>query len=112
MRSTILRGGTVIDPGSRTTFVADVVIRGDRVVEVSALPILETDATVVDISGLIVGPGFIDLHSHVHSIAGQRLQAFDGVTTGLDLEVGLMPLERAYAEAAASGRVLNYGYSA
>jgi cytosine/adenosine deaminase-related metal-dependent hydrolase len=112
MRSTIFRGGTVVDPSSGTMRIADVVVRGDRVVQVSALPMLETDATVVDVSGLIVGPGFIDLHSHVHSIAGQRLQAFDGVTTGLDLEVGLMPLERAYAEAAASGRVLNYGYSA
>jgi hypothetical protein len=36
----------------------------------------------------------------------------DGVTTALDLEAGLMPIERAYAEAAAAGRPLNYGFSA
>jgi hypothetical protein len=48
----------------------------------------------------------------VHSIAGQRLQASDGVTTNLDLEMGLMPIERAYADASAAGRVLNYGFSA
>src|SRR6478735_4231875 len=109
---TILRGGTVVDPASGTASVADVLVDGDRVSEVSALPILDADATVIDVTGLIVGPGFVDLHSHVHSIAGQRLQAFDGVTTNLDLEAGLMPIERAYAEAAADGRVLNYGFSA
>jgi hypothetical protein len=36
----------------------------------------------------------------------------DGVTTSLDLEAGLMPVERAYREAAAAGRPLNYGFSA
>jgi len=92
--------------------VADVVIRDGRVAEVAALPVLAADATVIDVTGLVVGPGFVDLHSHVHSIAGQRLQAFDGVTTNLDLEAGLMPIERAYADAAADGRVLNYGFSA
>lgn len=112
MNRTILRGGTVIDPAAGTATVADVVIDGDRVVDVSAAPILDAGAAVVDVTGLVVGPGFVDLHSHVHSIAGQRLQAFDGVTTNLDLEAGLMPIERAYADAAAAGRVLNYGFSA
>jgi N-acyl-D-aspartate/D-glutamate deacylase len=112
MTTTILRGGRVIDPESGTETVADVVVRGGRVDAISAVPILEADAEVVDVSGLVVGPGFVDLHSHVHSIAGQRLQAFDGVTTNLDLEAGLMPIERAYADAAAAGRVLNYGFSA
>ena len=112
MSTTILRGGTVIDPGSGAAGVADVVIRDGRVAEVAALPVLAADATVIDVTGLVVGPGFVDLHSHVHSIAEQRLQAFDGVTTNLDLEAGLMPIERAYADAAADGRVLNYGFSA
>ena len=87
-------------------------MRGNKVVAVSPTPLLDADATVVDVTGLVVGPGFVDLHSHVHSIAGQRLQAFDGVTTNLDLEAGLMPLDAAYAAAAAAGRVLNYGFSA
>ncbi|MEU1972925.1 amidohydrolase family protein [Microbacterium sp. NPDC019599] len=109
---TILRGGLVVDPASGTASAADVLVDGGRVASVSALPILDAGAAVVDVSGLVVGPGFVDLHSHVHSIAGQRLQAFDGVTTNLDLEAGLMPVERAYAQAAADGRVLNYGFSA
>lgn len=112
MTTTILRGGRVIDPAAGTETVADVVVRDGKVVEVSTTPVLDGDATVVDVSGLVVGPGFVDLHSHVHSIAGQRLQAFDGVTTNLDLEAGLMPIGKAYADAAAAGRVLNYGFSA
>lgn len=101
-----------MDPASGHDAVADVLIDGDRVTAVAAdLPVPQR-ATVVDVAGMIVGPGFVDLHSHVHTISGQRLQALDGVTTALDLEAGLMPLARAYADAAAEGRPLNFGYSA
>ena len=111
MPSILLRGGRVVDPASGHDAVADVVVRNGRVAEIGT-PADETDAQLVDVAGLIVGPGFIDLHSHVHSIAGQRLQAMDGVTTSLDLEAGLMPIERAYADAAREGRPLNYGFAA
>lgn len=108
---TLLRGGRVIDPGSGEDGVADVLVRDGRIAAVG--PGLVADgATVVDVSGLVVGPGFVDLHSHVHSIAGQRLQAMDGVTTALDLEAGLMPVARAYDRAAQEGRPLHYGFSA
>lgn len=106
---TLLRGGRVVDPGTGFDGVADVLLDDGKVAAVGSG--LDAPA-VVDVSGLVVGPGFVDLHSHVHSVAGQRLQALDGVTTALDLEAGLMPLERAYAEAAAAGRPLNYGFSA
>jgi N-acyl-D-aspartate/D-glutamate deacylase len=112
MSTTILRGGRVIDPAARTDTVADVVVRDGRVERVSPEPVGGGGATVIDVTGLVVGPGFVDLHSHVHSVAGQRLQAFDGVTTSLDLEAGLMPIEVAYDRAAADGRVLNFGFSA
>ncbi|MDT7802536.1 MAG: hypothetical protein QOI78_5969 [Actinomycetota bacterium] len=106
---TLLRGGRVVDPGTGFDGVTDVLLDGGKVAAVGSG--LEAPA-VVDVAGLIVGPGFVDLHSHVHSIAGQRLQAMDGVTTALDLEAGLMPIERAYTEAAAAGRPLHYGFSA
>jgi len=108
----VLRGGRVIDPRSGTDRIADVTIRSGAVVAVGPdLPTPE-GGTVLDVTGLVVGPGFVDLHSHVHSVAGQRLQALDGVTTALDLEAGLMPIARAYADAAREGRPLNYGFSA
>jgi cytosine/adenosine deaminase-related metal-dependent hydrolase len=109
---TLLRGGRVIDPGTGFDAVADVLVSDGGVSAVAVGLDAPPGCAVLDVPGLVVGPGFIDLHSHVHSIAGQRLQAMDGVTTALDLEAGLMPIGRAYAEAAAAGRPLNYGFSA
>ncbi|MER8103564.1 amidohydrolase family protein [Kitasatospora sp. NPDC094016] len=109
---TLLRGGRVIDPATGFDGTADVLVSDGKVVAVGPGLPASDDQVEIDVGGYIVGPGFIDLHSHVHSIAGQRLQAMDGVTTALDLEAGLMPVERAYAEAAAAGRPLHYGFSA
>ncbi|MEV0678717.1 amidohydrolase family protein [Actinosynnema sp. NPDC050436] len=108
----LLRGGRVIDPGTGLDEVADVLVRDGKVAAVGQDLPAPDGAVVVDVTGLVVGPGFVDLHSHVHSVAAQRLQAMDGVTTALDLESGLNPLDRAYAEAAAQGRPLHYGFSA
>ncbi|MDQ2848622.1 MAG: amidohydrolase family protein [Actinomycetota bacterium] len=110
--SVLLQGGRVIDPASGFDALADVLLDGRTVTAVGTNLPVPDDTTVVDVSGSVVGPGFVDLHSHVHSIAGQRLQALDGVTTALDLEAGLMPLDRGYAEAAAEGRPLHFGFSA
>jgi len=109
MATTVLRGGRVVDPGSGTDRVTDLLIDGDRVAAVGDG--LEGDRTL-DVSGLVVGPGFVDLHSHVHGVAGQRLQALDGVTTSLELEAGLMPVADAYRRCAEEGRPLHYGFSA
>ena len=108
----LLRGGRVIDPGTGFDGVADLLVDGRVIAGVGRDMTAPDGSQVIDVSGLVVGPGFIDVHSHVHTVAGQRLQAMDGVTTVLDLEAGLMPVERAYAEAAAAGRPLNYGFSA
>ncbi|MDQ0212995.1 hypothetical protein J2S92_003697 [Arthrobacter bambusae] len=108
----LLRGGRVVDPGSGLDDNCDVLISGGAVSAVGAVGPVGENTEVIDVSGLIVGPGFVDLHSHVHSIPGQRLQALDGVTTCLDLEAGLMPISKAYEDAAKEGRPLNYGFSA
>ena len=108
----LLRGGRVIDPGSGFDGGADVLVRGGKVAAVGPGLTAPDGATVLDVTGLVVGPGFIDLHSHVHTIAGQRLQAMDGVTTALDLEAGLMPVGLAYQRAAQEGRPLHFGFSA
>jgi N-acyl-D-aspartate/D-glutamate deacylase len=106
----VLRGGRVIDPESGRDAVGDVVVAGDRVVDVldSAGP---ADREL-DVRGLVVCPGFVDVHSHGQAIPEQRLQALDGVTTALELEAGAVPVAAAYARAAAEGRPVNYGYSA
>ena len=112
MTDLLLRGGRVVDPASGTEAVRDVHVRNRRIAAVGPELSVPGDVPVLEVSGLVVGPGFVDLHSHVHSIAGQRLQACDGVTTALDLESGLMPLDLAYAKAAEEGRPLHYGFSA
>jgi imidazolonepropionase-like amidohydrolase len=60
----------------------------------------------------VVAPGFVDLHSHAQTVGSHRLQAFDGVTTSLELEAGALPVAAAYSRARVEGRPLNYGYSA
>ncbi|MCE7012131.1 amidohydrolase family protein [Kibdelosporangium philippinense] len=105
----VLTGGRVIDPESGFDEVADVGIAGDRVVSVSTAPLECSNR--IDVSGLVVCPGFIDLHSHGQAIPEQRLQALDGVTTALELEAGTTTVAAAYAHAASQGRPLNYGYA-
>ncbi|GLU50270.1 amidohydrolase family protein [Nocardiopsis ansamitocini] len=107
--SLVLAGGRVIDPQNGLDAVGDVGIAGDTVAAVSATPL--RGARTIDATGLVVCPGFVDLHSHGQAIPEQRLQALDGVTTALELEAGTTPVAAAYARSAAEGRPLNYGFS-
>jgi N-acyl-D-aspartate/D-glutamate deacylase len=107
---TVLRGGRVIDPESGLDAVRDVAVAAGRVTEIgSGLP--PAARADVDVTGLVVTAGFVDLHSHVNGIAGLRLQAMDGVTTALELEAGVTPVAAAYRNAAAEGRPVNYGFA-
>ncbi|WP_326523090.1 amidohydrolase family protein [Sphingomonas sp.] len=105
----VIEGGRVIDPESGLDAVRSIGIRDGRVVAIS-------DATLagkarIDARGLVVAPGFIDVHSHAQTIPGGWMQAFDGVTTALELETGRWPIDANYRAAAAEGRPINYGYS-
>ena len=53
----------------------------------------------------------MDLHAHGQSLPSDRMQAFDGVTTLLELELGVLPVSRWFDEQAHAGRALNYGAS-
>ena len=77
----VLANGRVIDPETYLDGQMHVGITGDRIAAVSETPLKGKE--VIDASGLIVAPGFIDMHMHGQDIAPQRMQAFDGVTTAL-----------------------------
>jgi N-acyl-D-aspartate/D-glutamate deacylase len=105
----VLRGGRVVDPETGLDAIRDVAIDGRRIAAVGESL---QNGTVVDVSGFVVAPGFIDLHSHAQTLPGRRLQACDGVTTVLDLEAGRAPIDAAYAREADIGSPIHYGYSA
>ncbi len=105
----VLTGGRVVDPASGLDDIRNVGITGRQITAVSTEAL--SGRTVLDVSGNVVSPGFIDLHSHGQKIPEQRLQALDGVTTALELESGVWPVEPAYARAAAEGRPIHYGFS-
>jgi len=61
----LLRGGRVIDPRRSLDAVQDVLVRGGEVVSVSDRPLAADGARELDVSGLWVCPGFVDLHVHL-----------------------------------------------
>jgi dihydroorotase-like cyclic amidohydrolase len=105
----VLRGGRVIDPETGLDDVRHVGIDGRQIASVSSVPLDGT--TIVDVSGCVVAPGFIDLHSHAQTLAGRRLHVCDGVTTLLDLEAGRGPVGAAYEREEQFGSPVHYGYS-
>ncbi len=106
----VLANGRVIDPETGLDGVRSIGIREGRIAAISQTP-LRGRATL-DATGLVVAPGFIDLHAHGQDLPAARMQAFDGVTTALELEAGTLPVAAAYEAVAREGRPINYGFAA
>ncbi len=106
----VIRNGRVIDPESRLDRVCDIAVAKGRIVAIGTVS--GDGAREIDAKGLVVAPGFIDLHAHGQTVAADRMQAFDGVTTTLELEAGVLPVALWYENQAKKGRVLNYGTAA
>ncbi len=109
----VLRGARTIDPETGLDAVCDVAVAGSTISEV----VVGGDAelrghTEVNVTGLVLAPGFIDLHSHCRDYASRALQVCDGVTTALELEGGEIDVADAYLQAAAEGSPNHFGFSA
>jgi len=105
----VIRNGRVLDPESKLDAVRSIGIRNGKIAAITAGPL--TGRTTIDATGLIVSPGFIDLHAHGQDDENYRLFAQDGVTTALELEVGTEDVPRFYSERAGKA-LINFGAAA
>ena len=105
----VLVGGRVLDPETNLDAVRAVGLRGGRIVSVTTAVPAARDT--VDVRGLVVAPGFIDLHSHGQDSINYRYLARDGVTTALELELGTYPVAPWYAKREGKS-LINFGVSA
>ena len=104
----VISNGRVMDPETGFDSVANVGIRGGKIVSITTDKL--SGARVIDATGHVVSPGFIDLHSHGQEPYAFRLYARDGVTTPMDLEMGSYPIDEFYAYWEGKAP-LNYGTS-
>jgi N-acyl-D-aspartate/D-glutamate deacylase len=86
----VFEGGRVMDPETGLDAVRNVGISGGTIVAVTERPLEGRE--IVDARGLVVAPGFIDLHAHGQDPVSNGLQARDGVTTALEMEIGVYPV--------------------
>jgi len=105
----VIRNARVLDPATNLDAVRSIGISGKKIAALSADPL--RGRIEIDASGLVAAPGFIDLHSHGQTPENYRYKAMDGVTTALELEVGVSPVGEWYK--AREGRSLvHFGASA
>jgi dihydroorotase len=105
----VIRGGRVMDPESGLDAPREIGIRNGKIEALSESPLEGETVLVAD--GLVVAPGFIDLHEHGQNATSHALHVRDGVTTALDLEAGAWPVAPFYEER--EGKTLvNFGVAA
>jgi N-acyl-D-aspartate/D-glutamate deacylase len=104
----VIANGRVMDPESGLDAVRNVGISGGKVRAVSSSSL--KGKQTIDAKGLVVAPGFIDLHQHGQDAENYAAKAHDGVTTALELEVGVADIDRWYGEREGKA-LINFGAS-
>lgn len=104
----VLSGGRVIDPETKLDAIRNVGIFNNHIAQISSEQLKGKET--IDVTGLVVAPGFIDMHAHGRTNKEQEYQMHDGVTTGLELEWGVEHLGKWYASRQDKA-LLNYGAS-
>jgi N-acyl-D-aspartate/D-glutamate deacylase len=102
----VISNGRVMDPESNLDAIRYVGVRSGKIAAISTRPL--RGRTMIDAKGLVISPGFIDLHSHGQDDENYRYKARDGVTTALELEVGVSPVAAWYARREGKS-LINFG---
>ncbi|MEP6834034.1 MAG: hypothetical protein ABJB74_11595 [Gemmatimonas sp.] len=97
-----------MDPASGMDAPRNVGIVGGFIRAVSEQPLRGRDS--LDARGMVVAPGFIDLHQHAQDTAGYRVEVLDGTTTALELEGGTVDID-AWYDTRAGESIINHGVS-
>lgn len=105
----VILGGRVMDPESGLDAPRNVGIRNGVVAALTDVAIAGRDT--IDATGLVVAPGFIDLHQHSFSVAALQGKVQDGVTAAFEMELGV-PDVRAWYGALDAGAPVHYGATA
>lgn len=105
----VIEGGRVMDPETGVDGVRNVGIRNGQITKISDAPL--PGQRVIHAAGLVVAPGFIDLHQHGQDVASQRVKAFDGVTTALEMEIGVPDVAQ-FLKSKQGHSVIHYGTTA
>lgn len=98
-----------MDPETGLDATRNVGISAGKIVRISDQKL--NGHRVVNANGLVVAPGFIDLHQHAQDLESQRLKALDGVTTALELEIGVPDVAQ-FLTNKDGHSLINYGASA
>lgn len=105
----VIQNGRVLDPETNSDQIANVGIKNGSIIAITTDTI--SGSETIDASGLVVCPGFIDMHHHNSGVPfGEKLALRDGVTTPLELEAGISPVEDWYEALKGKCRT-NYGAS-
>jgi dihydroorotase len=104
----VIANGRVMDPESGLDAIRNIGIRGGKIAAISSSA-LEGNQSI-DAKGLVVAPGFIDLHEHGQEPRNYQFQAHDGVTTSLELEAGTADVDQWYARREGKS-LINFGVS-
>ncbi len=105
----VLEGGRVMDPETGLDAVRNVGVRDGKIASISASPL--NGKRTINASGLVVAPGFIDLHQHGQGLSSQRVKAFDGVTTALEMEIGAPDVAQ-FLKSKQGRSIIHYGSTA
>ncbi|MDP2956052.1 MAG: amidohydrolase family protein [Longimicrobiales bacterium] len=104
----VVANGRVMDPATGLDAIRHVGIRGGTVEIVSETPL--DGVRVIDATGHVVAPGFVDLHEHGQQEESYAMMVRDGVTSAFELEVGTADVAAWYA-AHEGGQIVHHGVS-